>query len=42
MYLAGFPVNCIHGASVAIALFLLANPLLGKLARLRSKYGVLQ
>lgn len=42
VYLAGFPVNCIHGASVAIALFLLANPLLGKLARLRSKYGVLQ
>ena len=42
VYLAGFPVNCIHGTSVAIALFLLANPLLGKLARLRTKYGVLQ
>ena len=42
VYLAGVPVNCIHGASVAIALFLLANPLLGKLARLRSNYGVLQ
>lgn len=41
VYLAGFPVNCIQGASVAIALFLLANPLLNKLARLRTKYGFL-
>lgn len=41
IYLAGFPVNCIQGASVAIALFLLANPLLNKLARLRTKYGFL-
>lgn len=40
VYLAGAPVNAIHGVATAITLFLLANPLLGKLDRLRTKYGV--
>ena len=40
VYLAGAPVNAIHGAATAATLFLIANPLLGKLQRLRTKYGV--
>lgn len=42
VYLAGLPVNCAQGAAVAVALLLLANPLLNKLNRLRTKYGLLQ
>ncbi len=40
VYLAGAPVNAIHGAATAATLFLIANPLMGKLQRLREKYGV--
>lgn len=41
VYLAGLPVNAIHGAATAITLFLVADPLLNQLARLRKKYGML-
>lgn len=40
VYLAGAPVNAIHGVATAATLLLIANPLLGKLQRLRTKYGV--
>lgn len=42
IYLAGFPVNCIHGAATFATLFLISNPILDKLARLREKYGMFQ
>ncbi len=40
VYAAGFPINCIHGAATFVTLLLLANPMLGKFARLRNKYGM--
>lgn len=40
IYLAGLPVNVIHGASTFITLILFANPLLKKLHRVRSKCGM--
>lgn len=41
VYLAGLPVNALHGAATSLALLLVANPLLGQLARVRTKYGLL-
>lgn len=41
IYLAGAPINAIHGSAVALTLLLVANPLLDQLARVRDKYGVL-
>lgn len=40
VYGAGFPVNLMHGAATTVTLLLLANPLLGKLARVKRKYGM--
>lgn len=40
-FAAGFPVNLLHGISCALTLFLLGPPLLGKLDRLKKKYGIL-
>lgn len=40
VYLAGVPVNCVQASATFATLLLLANPLLGKLARLRTKYGM--
>lgn len=40
VYLAGLPVNAIHGTATALTLALAANPLLGQLARVRRKYGL--
>ncbi|MCI8424655.1 MAG: ECF transporter S component [Adlercreutzia sp.] len=42
IYAAGAPVNAIHGAATAATLLLAANPLLDQLARLRTKYGLLE
>lgn len=41
VYLAGLPVNVLHGAATSLALFLVASPLLDQLARVRTKYGLL-
>lgn len=41
IYLAGLPVNIIHGAATFLTLLLLANPLLRILNRVRVKYGLL-
>ena len=40
IYAAGVPANALQGVATATTLFLLANPLLSKLDRLRTKYGV--
>lgn len=40
MYGMGFPVNISQGISTFIVLFLLGKPLLGKLDRIRIKYGM--
>ena len=42
IYLAGFPVNVIHGAATFLTLLLVANPLLSILNRVRVKYGLLE
>ena len=41
VYLAGLPVNAIHGAATALTLLVVANPLLDQLARVRVKCGLL-
>lgn len=40
MYGMGFTVNLSQGISTFIVLFLLGNPLLGKLDRIKTKYGM--
>lgn len=39
-FASGFPVNAIHGAGAALTLLLVGRPMLGKLERLRVKYGM--
>lgn len=39
---AGFPHNVIHGLSCAVTVLVLCKPLLTKLNRLKTKYGMLQ
>lgn len=39
IYASGLPVNAVQALATAITLFILANPLLGKLERMRVKYG---
>ena len=41
VFTVGFPHNLTHGISCAVTLFLLNRPLLSKLNRLKTKYGVL-
>lgn len=38
--LAGLPMDLVHGGSTAVLLWLLAEPFLGKLERVRAKYGL--
>ncbi len=40
-YAAGFPMDCIHAAGVVLFLFLLAEPMMEKLNRVKVKYGLL-
>ncbi len=40
VYAAGFLVNCLQGAATFLTLFVLADPLLEQLARLRTKYAL--
>lgn len=40
IYLAGVPVNAVHGTATALTLLFTANPLLNQLARVRRKYGI--
>ena len=42
VYLAGLPHNVIHAASCAATVLLLGHPMLGKLNRIKTKYGLLR
>lgn len=42
VFAAGFPNNLIHGAASAVTIILLSKPLLAKLDRIKSKYGMLE
>lgn len=42
VFAAGFPHNLIHGLSCAVTVLLLSKPLLSKLDRIKTKYGMLQ
>ena len=40
-YISGFPVNLRQAGTTAIVLLVLGNPLLEKLDRIKTKYGIL-
>ena len=42
VYMAGVPVNCIHGAAVALTMLLFGKPLLDRLQRIQIKYGMME
>ena len=42
VYAAGVPVNCIHGAAVALTMLLFGRPLLDRLRRIQIKYGMME
>ena len=42
VYLAGLPVNLIHGAAVFVTLFFLTVPIMDKLDRIEIKYGMME
>ena len=42
VYLAGLPVNLIHGAAVFVTLFFLTVPIMDKLDRTKIKYGMME
>ncbi len=41
LYLAGVPVNALQGIATFATLFLVGNPILDRLGRLRQKYGLM-
>ncbi len=41
-YIAGFPMDCVHGASTAMFLWFIAEPMLEKLDRIKVKYGLIE
>ena len=42
VYAAGFPINVVQGGATVVCMFVLANPLLEKLERVRVKYGLFE
>ena len=40
-FVTGFPMDCIHAVATALFLFLIAEPCLEKLERVKLKYGLL-
>ena len=40
-YVSGFPMNCIHAAATWLFLWFAAEPMLEKLERVKTKYGLL-
>lgn len=42
IYLAGFPMNVLHGGATFLTLLLLGEPMLGKLDRIKMKYGMME
>ncbi len=39
-YISGFPMDCVHAASTAVFLWLISEPILEKLDRIKTKYGL--
>ena len=42
VYMAGVPVNCVHGTAVALTMLLFGKPLLDRLQRIKVKYGMME
>ena len=42
IYLAGVPVNCVHGSAVALTMLLFGKPLQDRLRRIQIKYGMME
>ncbi len=42
IYGSGFPMNVVHGIATLVTVLLVGNPMLDKLARLKTKYGMMQ
>lgn len=42
IYLSGLPTNLIHGAATLLTLVLVGKPLLEKLQRIQTKYGMME
>ena len=41
-YVTGLPFNLVHAGATAVFLWLLGEPMLEKLERVKSKYGLLE
>ena len=41
-YVSGFPVDCVHAAATFLFLWFLAEPMLEKLDRIKTKYGLVE
>ncbi|MDE6110967.1 MAG: septum site-determining protein MinC, partial [Eubacterium sp.] len=41
-YVTGFPMDCIHAISTAIFLWFISEPMLEKLDRIKTKYGLIE
>ena len=41
-YVTGFPVDCVHAAATVFFLWVLAEPMLEKLDRIKVKYGLVE
>ena len=41
-YITGFPMDCVHAAATWIILWFIAEPMLEKLDRIKSKYGLME
>lgn len=41
-YVTGFPMDCVHAAATVLFLFVLAEPMLEKLDRIKVKYGLVE
>ena len=41
-YITGFPMDCVHACATVIFLLLLAEPMLEKLDRIKTKYGLVE
>ena len=41
-YISGFPMDCVHAAATVLFLLILAEPMLEKLDRIKTKYGLIE
>lgn len=42
MYISGLPMNLIHGTATVVFLAVLGEPMMGKLERIKKKYGIME